>query len=195
MKLDTGLEIDILPEVYNPSDDSYLLLDVVDILPGQSLLEMGSGAGMLAIHAAKAGALVTACDLNPIAVECTRRNAARNNVRVKAFESDLFSRVEGLFDTIAFNPPYLPGKAASTAWIEKAWSGGEDGGEITMRFLEQAWGHLGPGGGVYLILSSIGGFTSVLKAAKERYESELLAEKRMFFESIFAFRFTLRSHY
>lgn len=192
MKLDSTVDIDVLPEVYNPSDDSYLLVDVTEVSPGQSFLEVGSGTGILAIHAAKKGAKVTACDINPRAVECTRRNAAKNNVRIQVITSDLFGGIQGEFDAIAFNPPYLPGKAASTAWIEKAWTGGEEGGEVATRFLEEAWRHLAPGGAVYLILSSIGGLTSVLKSAKERYESEMLEEKRMFFESIFAFRFRLR---
>jgi hypothetical protein len=40
-----------------------------------------------------------------------------------------------------------------------------------------------------MVLSSLTGLTSVLKAAKERYESEMLEEQRMFFESMFAYRF------
>ncbi len=195
MKLDGSIDIDTVPEVYNPSDDSYLLLEVVEVTPGQTFLEIGSGTGLVSIHAAKAGAKVTACDINPHSVDCTRINAARNGQTVKVIESDLFERVHGIFDVIAFNPPYLPGKAASTAWIEKSWSGGEDGGEVARRFLEGAWRHLAPGGRIYLILSSLGGITSVLKVAKERYECEMLSEKRMFFESIFAFRLKLRSRY
>ena len=192
MKLDNAIDIDALPEVYNPSDDSYLLLEVVDVLPGQRFLDMGSGTGILGIHAARQGAKVTASDINPHAVECTRQNALKNNASIGVIRGDLFEGIKDDFDVIAFNPPYLPGKAASTSWIEKAWSGGEDGGEIAVRFLAEAWRHLAPGGSVYLILSSLGGLTSVLKSAKERYEAEMLAEKRMFFESIFAFKFKPR---
>lgn len=189
MRFDPKLDIDIGPEVYNPSDDSYLLLKVVEVAPGESLLEMGTGTGLLAIHAAKLGAKVTAVDINPNAVEAARRNAAHNNVRLDVVQGDLFEKNPGSYDVIAFNPPYLPGEATSTAWIEKAWSGGEEGSEVAVRFLRDAWKHLNPGGRIYMILSSVGGLTSVLKASKERYDADMLEEQRMFFESIFAYRF------
>jgi release factor glutamine methyltransferase len=193
VRLDPTLEIDVSPDVYNPSDDSYLLLKVVEVPPDGSLLEMGTGTGLLAVHAAKLGAKVTAVDINPIAVDCARRNAARNKVRMETVHGDLFEKISGSFDVIAFNPPYLPGETTSTTWIEKAWSGGEEGSEVAVRFLRDAWRHLSPGGRIYMILSSAGGLMSVLKAAKEKYTAEMLIEQRMFFESIFAYKLEPRS--
>jgi release factor glutamine methyltransferase len=193
VRLDPTLEIDFSPDVYNPSDDSYLLLKVVEVSPDGSLLEVGTGTGLVAVHAAKLGAKVTAVDINPHAVNCAKRNAARNNVRLEIVHGDLFDKVPGSFDVIAFNPPYLPGEATSTTWIEKAWSGGEEGSEVAVRFLRDAWRHLNPGGRIYIILSSVGGFMSVLKAAKERYSAEMLIEQHMFFESIFAYKLEPRS--
>ena len=193
MRLDPTLEIDVSPDVYNPSDDSYLLLKVVELSPDGSLLEVGTGTGLVAVHAAKLGAKVTAVDINPHAVDCAKRNAARNNVRLEVVHGDLFDKIPGSFDVIAFNPPYLPGEPTSTTWIEKAWSGGDEGSEVAVRFLRDAWRHLNPGGRIYIILSSVGGLMSVLKAAKERYSAEMLIEQRMFFESIFAYKLEPRS--
>ncbi len=192
VKLDSSIDIEIDAEVYNPSDDSYLLLKCVEVSPGQSLLEMGTGSGLIALHAARLGARVTAADVNPNAVQCARRNAARNNIRLEVVQSDLFERISGVFDVVAFNPPYLSGTASSTSWVEKAWAGGEEGSEMAVRFLEQAWRHLAPGGRIYMVLSSVGGLMSPLKAAKQRYESEMLEEKHLFFESIYIYRFRLR---
>ena len=189
MKLDHSLDLDVFPEVYNPSDDTYLLLRNVDVKAGQTFLEMGSGSGLISVHAAKLGAIVTAVDVNPEAVECTRRNANKNGVMVTARVSDLFTSVTGYFDVIVFNPPYLPSETRSTSWLEMSWSGGEEGAETAVAFLNQAWQHLAPGGRIYLVLSSIGGLMSVLKAAKERYECEMLEEVHQFFESIYAYRF------
>ncbi len=192
MKVDGSIDIEVDDEVYNPSDDSYLLLRCVEVSPGQSFLEMGAGTGLVALHAAKLGAKVTAADVNPKAVECTRRNAARNGIRLEVVRSDLFEKVTGIFDVIAFNPPYLPGTASSTSWVEKAWAGGEEGSEMALEFLANAWRHLAPGGGIFMVLSSVGGLMSLLKGARERYESEMLEEKHMFFESIYAYRFKVR---
>ena len=195
MKLDASIEIDVLPEVYNPSDDSFLLLKVVDgVTSGKSLIEMGPGTGLLSIHAAKLGARVTAADINPHAVECTIRNADRNGVRIDVIGSDLFEKVQGNYDVIVFNPPYLPGSASSTSWIERAWSGGDEGSEVAIRFLSEAWKHLSPGGSIFMILSSVGGLMSVLKSARERYDSEMLEEQHMFFESIYAYKFRLKTN-
>lgn len=192
MKFDSSIDIEVDEEVYNPSDDSYLLLKCIEVLPGQLFLEMGTGSGLIALHAAKLGAKVTAVDVNPNAIECARRNAAKNSLRIDVLKSDLFERVTGHYDVIAFNPPYLPGTASSTSWVEKAWAGGEEGSEMAIKFLENAWRYLAPGGRIYIVLSSVGGLMSLLKAARERYESEMLEEKHMFFESIYVYKFKVR---
>jgi release factor glutamine methyltransferase len=193
VRLDTSIELDDMPEVYVPSDDTYLLLKNVEVPAGKRLLDMGCGTGIIGLHAARIGADVVAADINPHAVDCARRNAASNDLRVEVIQSDLFDKITGNFDVMAFNPPYLPGDSRSTSWIEKSWAGGDEGSEVAVRFLRSAWKHLSPGGEIYLILSSLGGLMSVLKSAKERYEAEMLEEKHMFFESVYAYRLRLRS--
>ena len=193
VQLDSTIDLTESPEVYSPSDDSFLLLKVIDGVEGKKFLDMGCGIGLTGLHAAKKGAIVTAADINPHAVECTRRNAARNNLKMQVVRSDLFEKVNDEFDIIAFNPPYLPDETTSTSWLERSWTGGGEGSEVAVRFLREAWKHLAPGGEIYLILSSIGGLMTVLKVAKERYESVMLEEKHMFFESVYAYRLRQRS--
>jgi len=190
--LDLTIDIEMLPEVYSPSDDSYLLLDVIEVSPESKLLDMGTGSGIIALHAAKAGARVAAVDVNPFAVKCARANAFRNDLKIEVVESDLFDNVKGIYDIITFNPPYLPAEERSSSWIEKSWSGGSEGSEVVTRFLDKAWLYLSPGGSIYVVLSSLGSLRSVLKSARERYEGEMLAEKHMFFESIFVYKFSPR---
>ena len=191
MKLDQSIDIDTLSDVYDPNEDSYLMLKIVEVKEGEMFLEMGSGTGLTAIHAAKAGARVTAADINPNAVQCTRRNALKNGVSVRVIESNLFENVEGLFDVIAFNPPYLASDDTATAWIERSWSGGRGGTETSGEFLNEAWKHLAPNGRIYMILSSLGSLRPLLRMAKEHYRSNMIEEEHMFFESIFAYRFDL----
>lgn len=194
MKVDTAIDIDIADQVYNPSDDSFLLVNVMEIRPGERVLDMGTGTGIAALHAAKAGAAkVTAVDLNPHAVACARSNALRNGLKVEVVESDLFAKVEGLYDVISFNPPYLPEEGGPSSWMERAWSGGADGSDVVVRFLEDAWRFLAPGGRVYIILSSFGSIRTVLRMAKERYEVEMVEERHMFFESILAYRMAAKT--
>ncbi len=192
MEVDTKIDIDIAPEVYNPSDDSFLLVSVLEVSPGERVLDVGTGSGIAALHAAKAGARVTAVDLNPNAVTCARLNALRNDLKVEVLVSDLFQNVKGVFDVITFNPPYLPEEGAPSTWMERAWSGGADGAEVVVRFLDEAWKFLAPGGRIYIILSSFGSIRSVLRTAKQRYDIEMVEEKHLFFESILAYRMTVK---
>ena len=89
-------------------------------LTGLSLLEIGCGSGLLSLTAARLGARVTACDINPAAVDATRKNAHTNGLTVETDLSDVFDNVpKQPFDRIVVNPPFYQGKptdAASHAW-------------------------------------------------------------------------------
>lgn len=94
-------------------------------LAGKRFLDMGTGSGALGIVASSRGAEVTACDINPKAVETARENARRNGARMEVLQSDLFSAVEGrTFDVVCFNIPFYP-KEPSTD-LERAFYAGRD---------------------------------------------------------------------
>ncbi len=66
---------------------------------GKRVLDFGAGSGVAAIAAAKAGALeVVACDLDPLAIEACRANAALNDVQL-SYSTDFFAE-EDRFDLI-----------------------------------------------------------------------------------------------
>ena len=79
-------------------------------------IDIGCGAGPGAILAAQRwpGAEMLAVDINEAALQLTRVNAALAGVAVDARRSDLLSGVDGAFDLIVANPPYLvdPGERA-----------------------------------------------------------------------------------
>lgn len=184
------IRIDVLPGVYPPSEDSYLLADVVGSmdLRGKSFLEVGCGSGIVAITAAVMGADVTAVDVNPAAVRCTLHNAERNGVRVKAFVSDLFENVRGRYDVIAFNPPYLPGSPGDPDY-DPAWSGGENGREVTERFLGGVGEHLRPCGAILLVQSSLSGAEETVESLERSgYLVEIAARSRFFMETLYVLR-------
>ena len=93
---------------------------------GKSFLELGCGSGLISICAAKWNAIVTATDINPIAVEGLRENASTNCVKLRVIESDLFSNIpQQQFDFIAINPPYY--KKQPLSFKDHAWYCGEKG--------------------------------------------------------------------
>lgn len=127
-------------------------MECVEVSKGDSVLEVGCGTGIISIHCARSGAKVTAVDINPRAVECTRENAKLNGIDIVVLSSDLFEVVEGRFDLIIFNPPYLP--VSEEGALEKAWAGGEGGIKVVDKFLDGVMDHLTTNGRMLLLVSS-----------------------------------------
>jgi release factor glutamine methyltransferase len=107
-----GLRLHISENVM-PLDDSedgdpYHRAVASEVGPGLRVLDMGTGSGVSALLAARAGSDVVAVDVNPEAVECARANADRNGLgeRITFVHGDLFRGVEKDFDLMIFDPPF-----------------------------------------------------------------------------------------
>jgi release factor glutamine methyltransferase len=149
------MTLEVFPGVFHPRyfGSSSILAKFVGSIPlrGKSFLEVGCGTGIVALCAARAGAAVTAVDINPEAARCTIANAAGNGLSIDVRVSDVFSAMEDTrFDVIAWNPPFLPGTASSFA--EAAFYGGNDF-EVIRKFTKEVKPHLNQGGVAYTILS------------------------------------------
>ena len=76
------------------------------VKPGDVVYDVGTGSGILAIAAAKLGAgRVTACDIDPVAVQVAKANIAQNGVaeRVRVVEGDWTSLPPGEADIVVAN--------------------------------------------------------------------------------------------
>ncbi|MHC4781371.1 MAG: HemK2/MTQ2 family protein methyltransferase [Planctomycetota bacterium] len=153
------MEIRITTErdVYEPAADTELLVKSIRLREGERVLEIGTGTGIIAIHCAKHGCRVTATDVVTEALELARENAQQNTVDVNLLEGDMFDPVEGTFDVIIFNPPYLPTAPEDLTHspLDKALDGGPDGTDVTIQFLEQLNEYLAHEGRAYIIVSSL----------------------------------------
>ena len=178
MEYKDGLDMAEDPEVYPPSEDSILLTESLDIRIGEKVLEIGTGSGIVSIQCALNGADVVCGDINPRAVALARRNAAANGVDIDVRETDVYSNIEGRFDTIVFNLPYLP--VEDEGELAKAWSGGPDGLGPLPRLLEGAPEHLLPDGRVVVVVSSLMDRAGLDKTL-EGYEVKVLGELPLFF--------------
>jgi predicted nicotinamide N-methyase len=77
------------------------LLDHPNLVAGRDVLDVGSGSGIVAIAAMKAGArTVVACDIDPAATTAIRLNAAANNVPVTTSNTDCFAGPPGDFELV-----------------------------------------------------------------------------------------------
>jgi len=181
MEYDPDILISEDPEVYPPSEDSILFIESLDVRDGERILEIGCGSGVVSIHCAKNGCVVTSGDINPRAVELTRKNASDNDVGIDVVETDVYSNVEGRFDTILFNLPYLP--VDEEGLLAKSWSGGPDGLGPLPELLQGAPEHLNDGGRVVVVISSLMD-NDALWDLLDGYTVEKKGELKLFFEKL-----------
>lgn len=181
MEYDPDISIMEDDNVYPPSEDSILLIKCLNIEPDESVLEIGCGSGIVSLHCAKLGAQVTAGDINPIAVELTKKNAKLNDLNINVLLTDVYESIYGTFDTIVFNLPYLP--VNDDMPLAEAWSGGEDGLGPLPRLLEGAPKHGNKGWRVVVVVSSLMN-DKKLRSLLLPYSVKVLGELPLFFEKL-----------
>jgi release factor glutamine methyltransferase len=155
-----GFRLTVRPTVFHPrffitSEFFASFIGRLD-LSGKRVADVGTGSGILALAAARAGAAeVTAIDINPNAAVTAAENARANRLEahVTAMCSNLLSAVapEAQFDVIFSSPPSFPGEPRDLA--DRAWHAGPNYRDIASLF-DQARERLAPGGCLYILLSS-----------------------------------------
>ena len=130
-------------------------LEAMQLRPALHILDVGAGSGAgglyMAALAAHVSPAVTLADINRRALRFSRINAALNGVSgVKIIESDLLSAIDGRFDLIISNPPYLIDPLGRLY----RHGGGELGCELSLNIVEQSIGRLAPGGRLVLYTGS-----------------------------------------
>ena len=150
------------PGVYRPEGDTWLLTDVLrqgGYAAGRRVLDVGTGAGPLALAAARAGAAtVTAVDLSLRSVIATWLNSRLHRAPLTVHRGDLFAPVAGqYFDLIMANPPYVP--AATDVLpryrISRCWDAGPDGRAVLDRICTEGPALLSPDGMLLVVHSTI----------------------------------------
>ncbi|MEU0102654.1 HemK2/MTQ2 family protein methyltransferase [Streptomyces sp. NPDC006267] len=150
-----------LPGVYRPQTDTLLLALAMrreGIGPGTDLLDLCTGSGALALHAARLGARVSAVDISRRAVATARLNAALARLPVTVRRGDLLRALPGrTFDAVVSNPPYVPAPSPSVPrhGAGRSWDAGPDGRVILDRICDDAFAALRPGGLLLLVQSGL----------------------------------------
>jgi len=193
------LVFELSPKVYDPAEDSFLLLESVPVDPKDSILELGTGCGLIALACAYQGAQVICTDINPYAIQLTRHNIERNHHLLKGDieirQGDLFSVLKNheRFTVIVFNPPYLPTKKSDKigGWLDIATDGGPTGLKLTKRFLQGLHKHLQPAGYAYFIFSSLSNRSTLERFLKnEQLSAKIIASYRYDGEDLDVYRIT-----
>ncbi|NXG33122.1 HEMK2 methyltransferase, partial [Dromaius novaehollandiae] len=154
-------------EVYEPAEDTFLLLDALEQDAAQLqearveiCLEIGSGSGVVSTFVASiigSSALYICTDVNPMAAYCTLETALLNNVHLQPIITDLVKglspRLNGKVDLLLFNPPYVvtPSEEVESHGIEASWAGGKNGREVMDRIFPLVADLLSTAGLFYLV--------------------------------------------
>ena len=191
-------------EVYEPREDSLLLEKYVKKFARGFVLDIGTGSGIQVKAAAEKADFVIGVDINQKSLEFCNRFKSDKIIFLK---SDLFSFFEkkritlrngffgirdvknksfNKFDTIIFNPPYLPDEEN---YKDIALDGGKKGYEIIEKFLSNAKKFLAEDGLILLIFSSFTDKEKIDRLIQENgFEAEELERIHISFEDMYCYK-------
>ncbi|XP_057334658.1 methyltransferase N6AMT1 [Microplitis mediator] len=175
-------DLNNIDDVYEPSEDSYLLIDSLEsdltdlnYLKPSILMEIGSGSGVVINSLALAcknkwPGFFIAVDINPSACRATKNTSFinNNNNNVDVIQMDLASAVtmRNQFDVIIFNPPYVPTESREVTdpkLITRAWAGGTNGREVMDQLFPSVPKLLAPGGLFYCVTVKENNIPEIIK--------------------------------
>jgi len=166
--------------IYEPREDSFLLQKYVEKYSKGKVLDVGTGSGIQALTAMKKTKDVLAVDVDEYTVLYAK------NKGLNAIQSDLFQNIEGKFDLIIFNPPYLPKEINEDKEVSRLVSGGREGKEFIEKFFSKVKDYLSVNGKILIVFSSLSGdVLSIMEQNGFRYKK--LEEQSYFFEKLFVY--------
>ena len=176
--------------LYEPAEDSFLLEKFVKAYAVGRVLDMGTGSGIQALAAAQQEDVrsVLALDIQKEVIAYCKKTVV--NKKITWVQSDLFSSLKKnkTFDTIIFNPPYLP---ADEKDPHPALDGGKKGYETLLNFIEQAPDFLEKEGIIFIVFSSITKKDLVDEALRNKMlDVELLEKQHVSFEDLYIYKIT-----
>lgn len=161
-----GLSFEVNENVLIPRQDTEILVETVleDLEPNMRVLDICTGSGCILISLLKMlqddkgqdTVKGIGVDISEKALEVAERNAQKHNVEAVFIQSDLFENVEGMYDIIVSNPPYI-----KTEEIEKledevklhdpmlALDGKEDGLYFYRKIIKESRKYLRKNGKLY----------------------------------------------
>ncbi len=181
------------PIIYQPSEDTFLIQKHIKDYAHGTVLEIGTGSGILATTAAQCPDVkkILGVDIQQGVIELCRKTITNKKITFK--QSDLFSTLKKseYFDCIIFNPPYLPTNSRDP---DVTLDAGKKGYEIIERFLNEVNKHLTADGKILLLFSSFSKkhiIDDIIK--KNLLEATEIDQQHISFETLYVYAITKSS--
>lgn len=174
--------------IYEPAEDSYLLAREVARYAKGKVLDMGCGSGIQGVNAAKNKSVteVTFADINQDAIVHIMNHVKLDKPTYHK-HTNLFSRITRKYDTIIFNPPYLPKDDQDDEAL--ITTGGKEGYELLEKFLKQAKSHLLMDGIILIVFSSLTNKAHLDNTIRRLdYEKLELLKESVFMERLYVYQ-------
>lgn len=192
-----GFTLNIKPTIFHPKyffSSNYLFDFVSGLnLRSKQFLEIGCGSGIISLLAYQKSAIVTCCDINEVAVDCTienfRNNFSTDDLNFVCLKSDVFNSIPpNKFDAVVINPPYFFADITSTDQL--AWNCGKNG-EYFVKLFSELKNYVNSGTETYIILADNCEIDRIKYIAKShQFLFELTEQKKIKWEINFIFKIT-----
>ena len=180
-----GLKFYVNKNVLIPRPETELLVEQIikNVKKSSNGLDIGTGSGVIAISLNKlANMNMCACDISNKALSVAKKNNKILSTSVKFLKSDLYLKVNGKFDFIVSNPPYIKSEDINSLQREVkdheprlALDGKEDGLYFYRKIIEDAPKHLKKDGMIFFELGE--GQSNDVKAMLEENFKDIVIVK------------------
>ncbi|KAM7505717.1 hypothetical protein LguiB_004621 [Lonicera macranthoides] len=200
------------PEVYEPCDDSFALVDALvadrsNLLHHRPTLcmEIGCGSGYVITSLAlilgqdgsgSGGSHYIATDINPHAVTVTSETLEAHGVHAELVNTNIASglepRLAGMVDVMVVNPPYVPTpeEEVSRGGIAASWAGGENGRRVIDKILPVVDNLLSNRGWLYMVFLAANDPSGICLQMKDKgYAARVLVKRSTEEESLHIIKF------
>lgn len=182
-----GLRFSVTEDVLVPRQDTETLVEEVMryLRDGMEILDVctGSGCILLSLLRYSNGCRGVGCDISEKALAVAGQNAKELGISAQFIQSDLFESIEGRFEYIVFNPPYIRKDMIPTLMEEVrdhepliALDGGEDGLDFYRKITREATEHLYSGGMLFFEIGYDQGEAVKLLMEEEGYEEVTVSQ-------------------
>lgn len=182
-----GLRFSVTEDVLVPRQDTETLVEEVMryLRDGMEILDVctGSGCILLSLLRYSNGCRGVGCDISEKALAVAGQNAKELGISAQFVQSDLFESIEGRFEYIVSNPPYIRKDMIPTLMEEVrdhepliALDGGEDGLDFYRKITREATEHLYSGGMLFFEIGYDQGETVKLLMEEEGYEEVTVSQ-------------------